>query len=189
MLGGNRPLSKQSWQLLYPRPWQPARHNAQMTVRGWRGRNLDHGGAGGGAQGTRGVGDVVPARPGLVGAAWDRHSSGDGGGEWAGPSTCSSTLLSAGEAGEAAFLFFLDLVIIGEMSSPVEAVETAASTGAVAAGCSCRLLLAAVGGACCCCRLLLPADAGSCCRCSSLLPAVSGCCSCSCLSAGCCCCI
>ena len=159
-----------------------------MTVRGWLGRNLDHGGAGGGAQGTRGVGDVVPARPGLVGAAWDRHSSGDGGGEWAGPSTCSSTLLSAGEAGEAAFLFFLDLVIIGEMSSPVEAVETAASTGAVAAGCSCRLLLAAVG-ACYCCRLLLPAEAGSCCRCSSLLPAVSGCCCCSCLSAGCCCCI
>ena len=111
-----------------------------MTVRGWRGRNLDHGGAGGGAQGTRGVGDVVPARPGLVGAAWDRHSSGDGGGEWAGPSTCSSTLLSAGEAGEAAFLFFLDLVIIGEMSSPVEA---AASTGAI---CSCRLLLQAAVG-------------------------------------------
>ena len=97
-------------------------------------------GAGGGAQGTRGVGHGVPARPGLVGAAWDRHSSGDGGGEWAGPSTCSSTLQSAGDAGEAAFLFFLDLVIIGEMSSPVEA---AASTGAI---CSCRLLLQAAVG-------------------------------------------
>ena len=142
-----------------------------MTVRGWRGRNLDHGGAGGGAQGTRGVGDVVPARPGLVGAAWDRHSSGDGGGEWAGPSTCSSTLQSAGDAGEAAFLFFLDLVIIGEMSSPVEA---AASTGAVAAGCCCRLLLAAPAAAAGCYCRLMPVAAAAAARCCRLSQAAAG---------------
>ena len=87
-----------------------------MTVREWLSRNLDHGGAGGGAQGTGGVGDGVLAHPGLEGADGGRQSSGDGGGEGAGPSTCSIPLHSAGDAGETAFLFFLDLVILGEVT-------------------------------------------------------------------------
>ena len=94
----------------------PARHFLQMTVRAWLGRNLDHGGAGGGAQDAMGARVGVLALPGLEGAEPGWHSSGEEGGEGAGPSTCSISLLSAGDAGEAAFLFFLALVILGEMT-------------------------------------------------------------------------
>ena len=90
----------------------PARHFLQMTVRTRLGRNLDHGGAGGGAQDAIGARVGVLALPGLEG--WG--SSGEDGGDVASPSTCSITLPSAGDAGEAAFLFFLALVILGEMT-------------------------------------------------------------------------
>ena len=49
------PLSKHGWHIWKPRPWQPARHFLQMTVRAWFSRNLDHWGAGGGAQDARGT--------------------------------------------------------------------------------------------------------------------------------------
>ena len=54
-----------------------------MTVRAWLGRNLDHGGAGGGAQDAIGARVGVLALPGLEG--W--HSSGEDGGDVASPST------------------------------------------------------------------------------------------------------
>ena len=46
-------LLKQAWHIWKQRPWQPARHLPQITMRAWLSRNLDHSGAGGGAQGTR----------------------------------------------------------------------------------------------------------------------------------------
>ena len=61
----------------------PARHFLQMTVRAWLGRNLDHGGAGGGAQDAIGARVGVLALPGLEG--W--HSSGEDGGDVASLST------------------------------------------------------------------------------------------------------
>ena len=45
----------------------PARHFLQMTVRAWLGRNLDHGGAGGGTQDAIGARVGVLALPGLEG--------------------------------------------------------------------------------------------------------------------------
>ena len=94
-----------------------------MTVRAWFGRNLDHGGAGG---------PRTPVALELVSS----RSSGEDGGEGAGPSTCSITLPSAGDAGEAAFLFFLDLVILGEMTVVLLFCSTGAApvTITVAAG-------------------------------------------------------
>ena len=87
-----------------------------MTMRAWFGRNLDQGGAGGGAQDARGARVGVLAQPGLEGADGGLHFSGEDCGEGAGPSTCLITLPSAGDAGDAAFLFFLDLVILGAMT-------------------------------------------------------------------------
>ena len=49
-------------------------------------------------------------QPGLEDVDGGRHSSGDAGGEGTDPSTCSISPQSAGDAGEAAFIFFLDLV-------------------------------------------------------------------------------
>ena len=107
-----------------------------MTVQAWFGRNLDHRGAGGGTQDAQGARVGVLAQPGLEGADPGRRSSGEDGGEGAGPSTCSITLPSAGDAGEAAFLFFLDLVILGEMTGVLLFFSTGAApvTGTVAAG-------------------------------------------------------
>ena len=59
-----------------------------MTMRAWFGRNLDQGGAGGGAQDVRGARVGVLALPGLEGADPGRRSSGEDGGEGAGLSTC-----------------------------------------------------------------------------------------------------
>ena len=103
-----------------------------MTVRAWFGRNLDHGGAGGGAQDAMGARVGVLALPGLEG--W--RSSGEDGGDVASPSTCSITLPSAGDAGEAAFLFFLALVILGEMTGVLLLGSTGAApvAGTAAAG-------------------------------------------------------
>ena len=90
-----------------------------MTVRTWLGTGQEpgpRGGAGGGgcAKGARS--GVLP-QPGLEGADGGRRSSGEDGGEGAGPSTYSISLQSAGDAGEAAFLLFLERVILGEMIS------------------------------------------------------------------------
>ena len=71
---------------------------------------------GGGAR-ARGARYGVLPQPGLEGADGGRRSSGEDGGEGAGPSTYSISLQSAGDAGEAAFLFFLERVILGEMIS------------------------------------------------------------------------
>ena len=108
----------------------------------WLGRNLDHWGAGGGAQDTMGTRVGVLAQPRLQGADKGRHSSGEDGGDRAGPSTCSISLPSAGGAGDAAFLFFLDLVILGEMTAVLMFCSTGAATVAspVAAGFCCMLL-------------------------------------------------
>ena len=113
-----------------------------MTMHSWLGRNLDHGGAGGGAQVARCARVCVLMQPGLEGADGGRRSSGEDGGEGAGPSTCSISLQSAGDAGNAAFLFFLDLVILGEMNGVLLFCTPGAATGAgaVAASCCCRLL-------------------------------------------------
>ena len=95
-----------------------------MTVRAWFGRNLDHGGAGG---------PRTPVALELVSS----RSSGEDGGEGAGPSTCSITLPSAGDAGEAAFLFFpRPGYPIGEMTGVLLFCSTGAApvTGTVAAG-------------------------------------------------------
>ena len=54
----------------------------------------------------RGARVGVLAQPGLEGADRGWRSSGEDSGEGAGPSTCSISLPSAGEAGDAAFLFF-----------------------------------------------------------------------------------
>ena len=104
-----------------------------MTMRSWLGRNLDHGGAGGGAQVARCARVCVLMQPGLEGADGGRPSSGEDGGEGAGPSTCSILLPSAGDTGDAAFLFFLDLVILGEMTGVL--LFCSAGTATVAAGC------------------------------------------------------
>ena len=130
------PFSKHEWHIWKPRPWQPARQVLQMMVRAWFGRNLDHGGAGGGAQDAMGARVGVLALPGLEGAETGRRSSGEEGGEGAGPSTCSISLLSAGDAGEAAFLFFLALVILGEMTGVLLLGSTGAApvAGTAAAG-------------------------------------------------------
>ena len=124
---------KQAWHIWKPRPWQPARPFPQMTVRMWFGRNLDQGGADCGAQDARGARVGVLAQPGLERAARGWCSSGEDGGEGAGPSTCSILLPSAGDAGDAAFLFFLDLVILGEMTGVL--LFCSAGTATVAAGC------------------------------------------------------
>ena len=50
-----------------------------MTVRTWFGRNLDHGGAGGGAQDAMGARVGVLALPGLEGAEIGPRSSGEEG--------------------------------------------------------------------------------------------------------------
>ena len=107
-----------------------------MTVRAWFGRNLDYGCAGGGAQDAMGARVGFLELPGLEGAEPGWRSSGEEGGEGAGPSTCSISLLSAGDAGEAAFLFFLALVILGEMTSVLLFCSTGAApvAGTVAAG-------------------------------------------------------
>ena len=101
-----------------------------MTVCTWFGRNLDHGGAGGGAQDNMGARVGVLALPGLEGADPGLRSSGEEGGEGAGPSTCSISLPSAGDAGEAA------LVILGEMTGVLLLCSTGAApiTGTAAAG-------------------------------------------------------
>ena len=110
----------------------PARHFLQMTMRAWLGKNLDHGGAGGGAQDAIGARVGVLALPGFGG--W--RSSGEDGGDVAGLSTCSITLPSAGDAGEAAFLLFLALVILGEMTGVLLLGSTGAApvAGTAAAG-------------------------------------------------------
>ena len=104
-----------------------------MTMRPWLERNLDHGGAGGNPQCAKGTGASF-SQPGLEGADGGRRSSGEDSGEGAGPSTCLISLQSAGDAGDFAFLFFLDLVIL-EMTG----VLVICTTGAVA------------GASCCCC--------------------------------------
>ena len=71
-------MSKHEWHIW--RPWQPARHVLQMTMRAWFGRNLDHGGAGSGAQNAMGARVGVLALPGLEGADPGRGSSGEEGG-------------------------------------------------------------------------------------------------------------
>ena len=108
-----------------------------MTVQAWFGRNLDHRGAGGGTQDAQGARVGVLAQPGLEGADPGRRSSGEDGGEGAGPSTCSITLPSAGDAGEAAFLFFpRPGYPIGEMTGVLLFCSTGAApvTCTVAAG-------------------------------------------------------
>ena len=70
------PLSKHEWHIWKPRPWQPARHVLQMSVSAWFGRNLDHGGAGGGgAQEVGGARVGVLTQPGLEGADPGQRSS------------------------------------------------------------------------------------------------------------------
>ena len=86
-----------------------------MTVPAWLGRNLDHGGAGGGTH-ARGARSGVLPQPGLEGADGGRRFSEEDSGEGAGLSTCSISLQSAGDTGDAAFLFNLELVILGEMT-------------------------------------------------------------------------
>ena len=107
-----------------------------MTMRAWFGRNLDHGGAGSGAQNAMGARVGVLALPGLEGADPGRGSSGEEGGKGPGPSTCSLSLPSAGDAGEAAFIFFLALVILGEMTGVLSLCSTGAApvAGTAAAG-------------------------------------------------------
>ena len=90
-----------------------------MTVRMWFGRNLDQGGADCGAQDARGARVGVLAQPGLERAARGWCSSGEDGGEGAGPSTCSILLPSAGDAGDAAFLFKVMLHVL-DVRSRVE---------------------------------------------------------------------
>ena len=80
------------------------------------------------------------SQPGLEGADGGRCSSGEDSGEGAGPSTCLISLQSAGDAGDFAFLLFLDLVIL-EMTG----VLVICTTGAVAgASCCCWPMLQAV---------------------------------------------
>ena len=88
-------------------------------MRAWLSRNLDHSGAGGGAQGTRSTRVGVLTQPGLEGADGGLRSSGEDGGEGAGPSTCSILLPSAGDAGDAAFLFKVMLHVL-DVRSRVE---------------------------------------------------------------------
>ena len=59
-----------------------------------------------GARGIRGTRGNPVAQPGLENVDGGRRSSGAGGGEGTDPSTWSITAQSAGEAGDAAFLFF-----------------------------------------------------------------------------------
>ena len=75
------PLLKHEWHIWKLRPWQPARHFLQMTVRVWFGRNLDHRGTGGGVQDAGGARVGVLVQPGLEGADPGRRSSGEDGGE------------------------------------------------------------------------------------------------------------
>ena len=57
--------------------------------------------------------------PPMLGAdACTKDGDGDSGGDEASPSTWSKMAYSAGEAGDVTFRFFLDLVIIGEMTGP-----------------------------------------------------------------------
>ena len=88
-------------------------------------------------------------QPGLEDVDGGRHSSGDAGGEGTDPSTCSISPQSAGDAGEAAFIFFLDLVILGEMTGVLllELTGAAAGAGAAAAHRCCRLLPTAAAAA------------------------------------------
>ena len=70
------PLSKHEWHIWKPRPGQPAWHVLQMSVSAWFGRNLDHGGAGGGgAQEVGGARVGVLTQPGLEGADPGQRSS------------------------------------------------------------------------------------------------------------------
>ena len=70
---------------------------------------------GGGAR-ARGARYGVLPQPGLEGADGGRRFSEEDSGEGAGLSTCSNSLQSAGNTGDAAFLFNLELVILGEMT-------------------------------------------------------------------------
>ena len=92
-------------------------------------------GAGNCAQDARGTRVGVLRQPGLEGADGGRCSSGEDSRDEADPSTCSILLPSAGDPGDAAFLFFLDLVILGEMTGVLLFCSTGTATvaGAVAA--------------------------------------------------------
>ena len=57
------------------------------------------------------------------------EGDGDGGGDEAGPSTCLKMANSAGEPGDATFRFFLDLVIIGEMTGLLRMGSACACAG------------------------------------------------------------
>ena len=84
----------------------------------------------------------VLAQPGLEGADRGWRSSGEDSGEGAGPSTCSISLPSAGEAGDAAFLFFPSSGHLGEMIGVLLFCSTKAATGAAAVAARfCSLLL------------------------------------------------
>ena len=72
----------------------------------------------------------------------DCSAAGEGGGEQSTPSTCSIATLSAGDN---ASLFFLALVILGDVTGLLQLVFEVADAGC----CSCCRLLLLAGTSCC----------------------------------------
>ena len=69
------------------------------------------------------------SQPRLGAEACTEEGDGDGGGDEASPSTWSKMAYSAGEPGDATFRFFLDLVIIGEMTGLLRMGSACARAG------------------------------------------------------------